>query len=95
MVTVNIIKFYDDVMIEFDANFRLMVKFIKRQEIEYRNWIFKHICRYHSAIAKLITGSSVKTVSQQNIRNHTWKKKKSIAPLVPELNMLLIVVIFC
>lgn len=43
MVTVNIIKFYDDVMIEFDANFRLMVKFIKRQEIEYRNWIFKHI----------------------------------------------------
>lgn len=88
-----IIGFYNDMMIELEAQLKRVKKLFQTKEVEYQTLILAGISKLHSMFAKFKTDKNIKTVHQNKIRNHLWKKKSSIAPLMPELNMLLIVVI--
>lgn len=85
--------FLDDMMIEVEKDIKRISKLLRSNELQYLRSVSLAISRLHTVLAKIKTSVSIKNIAQNKIRNHTWKKKKSIEPLALELNMLLVVVI--
>lgn len=93
MVTNKIVMFLDDIMVDVENTIKRISKLLRSNELLHLRSVSLAISRFHSVLAKIKTSVSVKNIAQNKIRNHTWKKKKSIEPLATELSMLLVVVI--